>query len=97
MILLVSPRDVDVGCVAVGRVGCEVLRRSVNSVTCARARVEERVPMRRVRGLEVEGSRSVDGEPEVDMRGWVVLVRGRSAIVVGEGRGEGIWVEVVAA
>lgn len=56
MILFVSPNDVDVGYMVVERVGWEVLRRSVNSVTCARARVEERVPMRRVRGMEVEDS-----------------------------------------
>lgn len=56
VILFVSPKDVDVGCVVVDRVGWEVLRRSVKSVTCARARAEERVPMRRVRGMEMEDS-----------------------------------------
>ena len=71
-----SPNDVDVGCVVVARVGWEVLRRSVNSVTCARARAEERVPMRRVRRLEVEDLGSVDVEPDVDVRGREELVRG---------------------
>lgn len=56
MVLFVSPRDVDVGCVVVDRVGWEVPRRSVKSVTCARARAEERVPMRMVRGVEVVDS-----------------------------------------
>ena len=54
MVLFVSPKDVDVGCVVVDRIGREVLRMSVKSVTCASARAEERVPMRRVRGVEVE-------------------------------------------
>ena len=71
-----SPNDVDVGCVVVARVGWEVLRRSVNSVTCARARAEERVPMRRVRRLELEDSGWVDMEPEVDVRGCGELVGG---------------------
>lgn len=62
MTLFVSPKDVEVGCVVVDRFGWEALRRSVKSVTWARARAEERVPMRRVRVVEVEA--------EVDMRGW---------------------------
>lgn len=57
MVLFVSPKDVDVGCVVVERVGWEVRRRSVKSVTCARARAEERVPTRRVRTVEAEDSR----------------------------------------
>lgn len=56
MVLFVSPKDVDVGCVVVDRIGWEVLRRSVKSVTCARARAEERVPMRRERSVEMEDS-----------------------------------------
>ena len=76
MVLLVSPKDVDVGCVVVCRVGCEALRRSVKSVTCARARVEERVPMRRVCGVDVEGSGWVDVEAEVDTRGWGEVAEG---------------------
>lgn len=66
MVLFVSPKDVDVGCVVVNRVGWETLRRSVKSVTCARARAEERVPMRRLGrvGVEVstEGALRVWGE-----------------------------------
>lgn len=59
-----SPKDVDVACVVVDRVGWEVLRRLVKSVTWARARAEERVPMRRVRGVEAE----------LDTRGWGEVV-----------------------
>lgn len=74
--LFVSPRDVDVGCVVVERVGWEVRRRSVKSATCARARAEERVPMRRVRGVEVGDAGWVDVEPEGDARGWEEVVEG---------------------
>ena len=78
MVLLVSPKEVEVGCVVVGRVECEAPRRSVKRVTWARARVEERVPMRRVCGVEVEGSGWVDVEPEVevDRRGWGEVAEG---------------------
>lgn len=47
VVLFTSPREVEDGWVVVWRVGCEVERRSVKRVTCARARAEERVPMRR--------------------------------------------------
>lgn len=76
MVLFVSPRDVEVGCVVVDRVGCEVRRRSVKSVTCARARAEERVPMRRVGGVGVGDSGLVDVELEVGLRRWGEGVEG---------------------
>lgn len=74
MILFVSPRDVEFGCVVVDKVGWEVLRRSVKSATCARARGDERVPMRRVRGVEAEA------EAE-SVKGWLALARGTSACI----------------
>ena len=70
----------------------------MKSTTCAMARAEERVPMLRVREVEVEveDSALVDVESEVDMgsggeviEGLLELVGERSAIVLGavsEGR-----------
>lgn len=55
MVLFTSPREVEVGKVVVGRVGCVVWRWVVKRVTWARARAEERVPMRRVGGGVVVG------------------------------------------
>lgn len=55
VILLVSPRFVWEGWVEVVRVLWVVWRREVKRSTWARARAEERVPIRRVRGVVVGG------------------------------------------
>lgn len=51
VVLLTSPREVLEGWVVVGIEGEVVARRVVKRETWARARAEERVPIRRVRGL----------------------------------------------
>lgn len=79
--LLVSPREVERGWVVVGRVGWVVRRWVVKRWTWARARAEERVPMRRVWG-------GVGVELEVWLCGLVG--GGLEAIFVGGG-GEEVY------
>lgn len=67
VVLFVSPREVEVGYVVVERVGWDVWRKLVKRVTWARARAEERVPMRRGGGCGVEGERLAGGGLEVGM------------------------------
>lgn len=75
--LLVSPREVCVGCVLVRRAGCWACRTVVKRETWARARAEERVPMRRVRCGEVEVEVEVEGEEDDAevVAGWAAIAR----------------------
>jgi len=78
VVLLVSPREVWVGCVVWAVVGG---RRAVKRCTWARARAEERVPMRRVRGvvdwggaLVVGGGAAIGSVGMVEWEGWCTVI-----------------------